>query len=219
MLVSVFYAVATAMMRVALVMFTRWRVEGRRSVPASGAVIVVSNHLSLIDPPLLAASLPRRVVFMAKEEIFHSWIWGWSSRGYGAFPVRRGEPDRKALRQADETLKQGLALGMFPEGTRSVSARMSAAAVGASLIALRSGATILPVAITGTEKITGLLALLSRHRITVTIGEPFTLPSTEGKPTRELLAAATDTMMKRVAELLPESYRGAYGGGLAGALR
>lgn len=212
-----FYALMTSLMKGVLLGFCRWKVEGGKRVPASGPVIVVSNHLSMIDPPTLAASLPRRVVFMAKEELFRS-KWGWSYRSYGAFPVRRGEPDRKALHHADTTLKQGLALGMFPEGKRSASAQMSSASVGASLIALRSGAMILPVAITGTEKFKGLGVILSRPRITVRIGEPFFLPSTGGRPTKASLSEATDTMMKRVAELLPESYRGAYGNGLAQAI-
>ncbi len=204
------------MLKGALVTLTSWKVEGRQNVPARGPVIVVSNHLSVVDPPLLGASLSRRVVFMAKEELFHSWMWSWSYRGYGAFPVKRGGPDRKALHQADATLKQGMALGVFPEGRRSRTAQMNSASEGAALIALRSGAPILPVAITGSEKLRGAEVIWSRPCITVRIGEPFYLSAEEGKVTKASMAAATDTIMKRIAEMLPESYRGAYGEGLAG---
>ena len=115
MIIPVFYFMATTSMKGALVGFTSWHVEGSKGVPVDGPLIVVANHLSSIDPPVIAASLPtRRIVFMAKEEMFHSRLWSWSYRGYGAFPVKRGEPDRRALHQADLTLKNGLALGMFP---------------------------------------------------------------------------------------------------------
>lgn len=210
MIVACFYAFATSLLRIALVLLTRWRVEGKKSVPRKGPMIVVCNHLSLIDPPLLAASMPRRLVFMAKDELFHSILWSWSIRAYGAFPIRRGEPDREALKQANLTLKRGLALGMFPEGSRSQDGQMKPAEAGTSLVALRSGVPVIPVAITGSEKLTGLRGLFPRPEITVRIGEPFTLPRVEGRLSRAQLEESTELIMKRVAALLPEGYRGVY---------
>jgi 1-acyl-sn-glycerol-3-phosphate acyltransferase len=173
-------------------MLTRWRVNGKENVPAHGPVIIVSNHLNLVDPPLLSASIKRRIVFMAKEELFHSLILGPLVRGWHAFPVRREGLDREALRQAQQVLGEGLALGMFPEGARSATAQLQRARAGTSLLALRSGVPVLPVGITGTEKIKS--------------------PIIDGQSTKAQLVSATDFIMVRIAELLPPSYRGVYGG-------
>jgi len=199
-------------MKLLLCLLTRWRVHGKENIPLQGSLIIVSNHLNLIDPPLLSASIQRRIVFMAKEELFHSLILGPLVRGWHAFPVRREQLDREALHQAQQVLGEGLALGMFPEGARSATAQMQQAYAGASLVALRSGAPILPVGITGTEKIKSPLALLRRPRVTVNIGRTLNLPSVDGKLTRTQLASATDFIMEHIAELLPQSYRGVYGG-------
>ena len=208
-----FYYLGTTLMKFLLLLLTRWRVKGEENVPAQGPVIIVSNHLNLIDPPLLSASIPRRIVFMAKEELFHSLLLGPLARGWRAFPVRRGGLDREALRQAEQVLGEGLALGMFPEGVRSATAQLQSAYAGASLVALGSGAPVLPVGITGTEKIKSLFALLRRPEVRVNIGEPLHLPPVEGQLSRAQLASATDFIMARIAELLPQSYRGVYGEG------
>lgn len=200
-------------MKLLLLLLTRWRVKGKENVPAQGPLIIASNHLSLVDPPLLSASIQRRIVFMAKEELFHSLIFGPLVRGWRAFPVRRGLLDREALRQAQQVLEEGLVLGMFPEGQRSVSAKMQRAYDGASLVALRSGAPVLPVGITGTEKLRNPIALLCRPEVVVNIGKPLSLRPTDGRLTRGQVASATNLIMLRIAELLPQSYRGVYGGG------
>jgi len=199
-------------MKLLLCLLTRCRVHGKENIPLQGSLIIVSNHLNLIDPPLLSASIQRRIVFMAKEELFHSLILGPLVRGWHAYPVRREQLDREALHQAQQVLGEGLALGMFPEGARSATAQMQQAYAGASLVALRSGAPILPVGITGTEKIKSPIALLRRPKVTVNIGRPLNLPSIDGKLTRTQLASATDFIMEHIAELLPQSYRGVYGG-------
>ena len=199
-------------MKLLLHLLTRWRVNGKENVPAQGPLIIVSNHLNLVDPPLLSASIQRRIVFMAKEELFHSLIFGPLVRGWHAFPVRREQLGREALRRAQKVLGEGLALGMFPEGVRSATAQLQQAYAGASLVALRSGAPVLPVGITGTEKIKSPIALLRRLEVTVNIGKPLNLPPIDGKLTRAQLASATDCIMAHIAELLPQSYRGVYGG-------
>jgi 1-acyl-sn-glycerol-3-phosphate acyltransferase len=177
-------------------------------------LIIISNHLSWVDPLFLALSIQRRVAFMAKEELFCSPFWRPLLRGLGSFPVRRGQIDRKALRKASELLNQGLVLGMFPEGKRSPDAQLQPAHLGTAFIALHTDAFILPVGITGTERIKqrakSITALLRRHEVIVNIGEPFKLPPVNGKLTHAQLALFTDFIMRRVAELLPESYRGVY---------
>lgn len=206
-----FYYLATFATRVLLVTLTRWEVTGRQHVPRRGGLILISNHLNNVDPPILSASLPRRIIFMAKEEVYHSrGIMGVLTRAFGAFPIRRGEVDRRALRQAFRALEQGMALGMFPEGRRSPTGRLQPAQMGTAWIALESGAPILPVAIWGTEGIHRLGDILARPRIRVNIGKPFSLPSSPLEKRSARLAQATQTIMEAIAALLPPQYLGAY---------
>ena len=205
-----FYYVGRVIMRLLLLLLTRWRVRGRENIPAQGALLVIANHLDNVDPPLLGVSLSRKVIFMAKEELFRSRFSSYFVGGFGAFPVHRGQLDREAFRQADQLLAQGLVLVMFPEGKRSKSGQLEPASSGSALIALRSGAPILPVGITGTEKIKGVAWMLRRPVITVNIGHPFHLPPVSSKLTKVELAELTNFIMGRIAELLPPDYRGNY---------
>ena len=205
-----FYYVAGVLARMLLFLLTDWQVRGKDNVPGDGAVIVVANHLNLADPPILSVSLGRKAVFMAKEELFRSKLSGYLSRSFGAFPVQREQLDRGALRQAKRVLADGMALVMFPEGSRSKNARLQEAFPGSALIALRNGAPVLPVGITGTEKFKGVAWLLRRPRVIVNIGRPFSLSSAGGKLTKVELTGLTDSIMARVAELLPPEYRGHY---------
>ena len=191
-----------------LFLLTRCQVRGRENIPSQGPVLVVANHLSLADPPLVNISLNRKVRYMAKEQLFRFRVLGYFMRGLGAFPVHRGRPDMKAFRQAEQVLAQGSTLVIFPEGTRSRSGQLGHAFSGPTLIALRSGVPILPVGITGTEKLEHVTGLLSRPRVRVNIGHPFHLPTTTGKSAKTEL---TNHMMERIAELLPLEYRGQYG--------
>ena len=205
-----FYYVARLMVRVWLRFFTRWQVKGRENVPSQGPLLIVANHVNLVDVPLLNVSLDRRAIFMAKKELFHFRLIGYFIGSLGAFPVHRGQLDRKALRQANRLLADGQALIVFPEGTRSRSGRLRYAFPGTALIALRSGAPILPVGIIGTEKIKGIAWILRRPRVTVNFGHPFHLPPVDGKLSKTELAESTNCMMKHIAELLPVEYRGNY---------
>jgi len=205
-----FYYVGRALVWTLLILLTRWRVRGKENIPGQGPLIIVANHISLTDPPILGASLDRKVVFMAKEELFRSPLTGYFIRGFGAFPVRRGQLDRTALRQADQVLARGRALVMFPEGMRSHGSRLRRAFPGAARIAQRSGSPILPIGITGTEKIKGIAWLLRRPKITLNIGRPFHLPPVSRKSTREETAELTGYIMGQIAKLLPPQYRGHY---------
>ena len=198
--------------RMLLLLLTRWRVKGRENIPEQGPLLIVANHINLADPPILGVSIRRKVMFMAKEELFRSRFSSYFIRSFGAFPVHRGQLDRGALRQAEQLLARGWALVMFPEGRRSNNAQLQSAFSGSALIALRSGVPILPVGITGTENVKGVAWLFRRPQVTVNIGYPFSLPAVNGKLTRVELAQFTNSIMERIAELLPPEYRENYAG-------
>ncbi len=204
-----FYRFACLVVLLILRLFTRCRVEGVENVPSSGPLLLVSNHLNMVDPPVLGALLPRKIVFMAKEESFHHPLMGPLVKWYGAFPVKRGQPDRQALRTAESVLQCGGVVGMFPEGHRSKTGAMQRCFPGASLLAVMAAAPVLPVAILGTGELKSPLSLLSRPVITIRIGSPFLLQRREDGQKNDL-EALTDRMMARVAELLPRESRGYY---------
>ncbi len=206
-----FYHIARGLLIGLFRLLTRWEVKGIENVPKEGPVLVVANHLNFNDPPLLGVSLGRTVIFMAKEELFRSPIIAYFVSGFGSFPVHRGRLDRRALRRSQQVLADGLALVMFPEASRSRSGKLKNALPGSALIACRSGVPILPVGITGTEQLRGIGWLFRRPRLTVNIGQPFSLPPVEGRLTREKLAEYTDLIMRRIAGLLPTRYQGVYG--------
>ena len=199
--------------RMMFFLLNRRRVKGKENVPRQGPLLIVSNHLSYADQYLLAINLNRKVVFMAKEEIFRSRLIRHLAHTFGAFPVRRGGiMDRQALQQANQVLDSGQALAMFPEGTRSKNAQLQPAFPGSALIALHNRIPILPVGITGMEKVKkGLFwMLLHRPKVTVNIGRPFYLPPVSGQLTKAELAKLANYIMEHIAELLPPEYQGHY---------
>jgi 1-acyl-sn-glycerol-3-phosphate acyltransferase len=208
------YYFGRVLIRILIFPFASWEVKGQENVPAQGPMVIVCNHLHIADPPIVAASIKLKSVIMAKEELWHhNWSRFWVEN-FGAFPVRRGGIDREAIRQAEHWLKQGVSLIMFPEGTRSNNAQLQQAFPGAALIALRTSVPILPLSITGTDKLRDLIwCFWHRPRITVTIGQPFNPPSPDGKLMRDQRNQLTNEIMGRIARLLPPEYRGAYAGG------
>lgn len=185
----------------------RLHVRGLHNLPVSGPYIIASNHLSWTDIPLIAMYIRRRkIVYMAKEEYFKGKM-RWVVRFLGSFPVKRGEADRQSLRTAEEQIKKGNILGIFPEGTRSRSRTMAQAHSGMALIALRTGVPVVPIALWGTEK------LLKKFGapVMVCVGQPIVLKPKGKKITREDINEATATIMHTIAEMLPPEYRGVYG--------
>jgi 1-acyl-sn-glycerol-3-phosphate acyltransferase len=209
-----FYFIAVAVVRAIILIVGRVEVVGRENIPVQGSLIVVANHMNNADPPVIAAVLPRRLSFMAKQQIFQWPILGGLFRLGGVFPVKRSAADLGAMRKAMADLRSGQIIAIFPEGGRSKDARMHKAHPGAALLALRSEVPILPVAITGTEgihirRLPLDLIRMRRPRVLVTIGHPFFLPPV-ARVTAEEVEHSTDIIMGRIASLLPPSYRGEY---------
>ena len=210
------FKIAQPTVEAALRSIIRLQIRGRENLPRNGPIIAVFNHLNLIDPPLhIISILPRDSIVMAKEELFRYWpipIFGILMRIAEAFPVRRRgstEERQEAMRYAEKVLAEGLVFGIYPEGTRSKAGRLKEAYHGCAIIALRSGAPLIPVCIYGTEKLKGL-GWLSRPKVTISFGQPFTLPPVEGEVTNDQLQSLTDYIMRQLAAALPPEYRGKY---------
>ena len=202
-----------------LFLLTRMRLKHIERVPKTGGVLVVCNHLHNADPILLNAAYPRPIHFMAKKEAFDVPVLPWILRWVGAFPVDRGKSDRKAIRRALAALNHGIAVAMFPEGTRSRVFALQNAHPGAGMLALTADVVVQPVAITGTERLpmngskgkaTGDLKRDPGHSgVQILFGDPFRIPrEIDGR--RVTADEATEILMLEIARMLPEEYRGAY---------
>jgi 1-acyl-sn-glycerol-3-phosphate acyltransferase len=207
-----FYHLATRSVDLATRLATTRTVVGLENVPSAGPVLLVANHIGLVDPALIGAVSPRPVHWMAKEELFRNPILRWVITQYHAFPVRRGEGDRQAYQTTVRLLRQGEIVGMFPEGTRSRDGALRRAHPGAAAIAARSGATVLPVAVWGTEQIFRWPRRSLRPAVHMVVGKPFSLSADVGGAKDELLAQHTEQIMQAIAQLLPAAYRGYYAG-------
>ncbi len=183
----------------------RIHLKGRYNVPTHGPFLIAANHLAWTDIPLIPLLLPGKVVFMAKEEYFASRI-AWLVRFMGAFPVKRGEGDRQALRAAEDQLKKGKVVVLFPEGTRSKTGTMAKGHAGLGMIALRAGVPVVPVAIWGSEKVLKQFGA----PVTISYGEPIVFKPKGTKMTREDIDNATEETMRAIAAMLPPEYRGVY---------
>lgn len=207
------YAVSNKMMRGSLRLFSNWTVTGRENVPMSGPLLVAANHLSNLDPPLLGASLPRRLNFIAKRGLFKPAI-GWFLRTYGAYalnPEEQGK-DIEALLWMRKLLREDRAIVVFPESHRSPEAGLREGVPGVALMAVKTQTPILPVGIAGSENVGPIWRVaVPTGNISVTIGEPFTLPDVKGRLEPEQLKELMDTVMSRIAACLPERYHGVYG--------
>lgn len=209
---DLYYRFLKTIVRFVFKLFTDWEVVGLENVPPDGPFISVSNHTHWLDPPLIMCSLPRRVCPLVADKWRRRPVIGQLAASAGAIFIRRGEVDRRALRQAMEAIEQGKVLGIAPEGTRSKTGAMQEGRAGAAYIACLTGMPLLPVGVIGVEKALGELRRLRRPQVKVVIGRPFTLPPLPGKAggRSQRLREYTTQIMYRIAELLPEEYRGVY---------
>ena len=204
---SWFFYLIKAIVKTVFFICTRLKVNGRENIPYTGPLVVVANHITFAEPQIIGILLGRNMRFATQEGFFRNKFVRVIMESLGCFPVYQGVADRKTVRLMEQYIKDGFALVIFPEGTRSLNAELLPALNGAALIAQRTNALILPVGISGTKKLRGPVWYFKRPRITANFGQPFLLPSKNGKLTRE---DATQLIMKRVADLLPPEYHGAY---------
>ncbi len=180
-------------------------------VPSHGPVILIVNHVNFLEAPILYCRLrPRPVTALAKAEAWDNPLLGWLFDQWGTIPIRRGESDIGALRQALQVLKDGEILAVAPEGTRSRHGRLQRGRTGIVTLAMKSGAPLLPVVSHGGEAIGRNIRRLRRTPFRILVGEPFYVDTQGKRLTRELRRQITDEIMYRVAALLPPAYRGVY---------
>lgn len=195
-------------------LFFSWEVRGKENVPRSGPIIVVSNHVHIIDAELLVFGVSRWIIFIAKEQLFHYPLVGLILRWAQALMVTRQGRLREAKElfvQAGERLAKGSVIGIFPEGRRNHQGNLQVGKPGLAVLASRMNVPLLPVGITGTDKIHVKSWLWKRPRIIVNIGKPFYLPQpVNQRMTRPQRKALADTMMNKIAALLPPEYQGVY---------
>ena len=187
-----FYSLVRRFFQFVFTLFFRARVSGVENIPANGPVILASNHLSLIDPPLVGAFSTRPARFMAKEELFAHPLFGTIIKALGAFPVRRASADRQAIKNGLAILDEGGVMAIFPEGTRSLNGEVGKAMPGVLMLAAKSGAAIVPIALGGTN-------LISRQnwfpRVSIRFGIPYQLPEVNN---RHELDEQGDILMEKI---------------------
>jgi 1-acyl-sn-glycerol-3-phosphate acyltransferase len=197
-------------LRLVFKVLLKLEIVGLENVPSDGPLVLMISHTNFLDPLLAGALMPREVVMMSKAENFSYPIMGILVRLYGAFPVRRGEADRQAIRDSLVVLDNGEVLLMAPEGTRSGHGRLQKGHDGMTFIALRADAPILPMAIMGGERFWANLSKLRRTPVKVVIGKVFRFSPERGPVRRAAMSKMTEEAMYQLASLLPPERRGVY---------
>ncbi|SFI56217.1 1-acyl-sn-glycerol-3-phosphate acyltransferase [Paenibacillus sp. UNC496MF] len=188
------YSICRSLLRIIYAVLFRFEAIGLENIPPTGPVVLCSNHISLLDPPTVGTPVNRMVHYMAKAELFAVPLFGPFIRSLGAFPVKRGGVSKEAIRTAIGLLKEGKVMGIFPEGSRS--AGDSAGKKGAAMIALRSGATVIPVAIIGRYKIF--------RKMRIKYGKPIDLTAFIQDSSSDVLEQVTDVIMREIRNMVKE---------------
>jgi 1-acyl-sn-glycerol-3-phosphate acyltransferase len=211
MVVSLILSALNGVVRVLTRMACRIDESVFDQTPQEGPLIFIANHVNFIEAPIVRSRMQtQHVAAYAKAETWDNPILGYFFDLWGAIPLRRGEADTKALRLGLEALKEGKILAVAPEGTRSGHGRLQRGRPGVVVLALRSGAPLLPMAVFGAENLISNLKRLRRTDFNINIGNPFLLNARGEKVTREVRQQMTDEIMYQIAALLPPKYRGDY---------
>jgi 1-acyl-sn-glycerol-3-phosphate acyltransferase len=199
---------------------TRVAIEGAiDEIPRDGPLVIASNHASNLDVPVIGSWLipriGRRIHWLGKKELFDWPIIGWVAASGGVHPVDRGGADVEAFRLAQRIVDEGHVLFVFPEGTRSPDGALQEARDGIALLALRTGAPIVPIGIAGTDRVwpKGQRLPHPGGHVTMRVGHPFRPADEvpEGTARSDTKGLVTRMIMGRIAELLPPRQRGVYG--------
>lgn len=190
------YVVARGLLRMFYAVVFRFKAIGLENIPAEGPVVLCSNHISNFDPPTVGIKVPRKVHYMAKAELFDIPVFGPLIRGLGAFPVKRGGVSKDAIRSAIALLENGGVMGIFPEGSRKAPAGMGKK--GAAMIAMRSKATVIPVAVIGSYK--------PFRRMVIRYGQPIDMTAFIQDSSSDVLERVTDEIMANIREMVREGY-------------
>ena len=205
------YKIVAFIVKISTEILCRIDAPDLHKMPAHGPLIVISNHTGQLEVAVFFGQLqPRPITGWAKMEAWDNAFLNWLFNLWGLIPVRRGEGDTSALRRAIKALEDGLIFGIAPEGTRNITGKLKRAYPGAVMLAVHSGAPILPVVHWGGENFLKNLPRFKRTDFHIRVGEPFRLKLDGVKVTREIRQQIVDEMMIRLAELLPPAYHGAY---------
>lgn len=206
----IFRVLIRGLAKLLLLVTTRTTINGLENFPKKGPALIVINHLGDADAVLMAASAPAMIEGMGKIELYEHWFVGPLFRAYGVIWVHRGRPDRKAIRAALDGLAEGRMVALAPEGRQEVAGGLEEGTEGAAFLAMKSGAVIVPVAMTGTENenIYGHIKRWKRTRVMLSVGKPFFIREQADRP--KMMRDGTRQIMESLASLLPESYRGIY---------
>lgn len=203
---TVFYRICAVVLRSLSFLLFRPRVQGRENIPLEGSVLIAPTHRSNLDFLFSLAMSRRKIFFMAKESLFRVPLLGPALIQLGAFPVKRGAPDREAMRSAEQVLAAGHALIMFPEGTRSEGEAILPLHDGAMFVAARTHSRVVPVGIGGSERAMPPFKVVPRpYRVTVIIGEPIEPPDVSGRATRSAVSAKTAELQEKLNDVFQRS--------------
>lgn len=188
------YGVAKFIFKIYFFFINKITLKGTENIPENGGIVLCSNHINWLDPILIGICVKRKIYFMAKAELFSNKFFAFIMRSINAFPVKRGTADISAIKKSFNIIKNGEILGIFPEGTRSKTGKLLPAEPGASVIALKTNAPVIPVRVQGSYLIGGNLRL--------TIGKPISFEEYRGKRlSSQEINNISQQIMKEISKL------------------